>query len=267
MRINDASIPAEFEYTGIECITKIPKNVAYVRFHPSVVEVGAGVFEFYESLREVVLNEGLKMIGDRAFAHCLSLESLIIPSTVIKIGDGAFMNCIALTSITFPSTTAEINSSAFIKCINLREIRRNEWAPESVERAYRRHRSVKRFKFNDISARLNVIVQTGHYPIESRINEIPTVEWKDGEIFLPAMPRRGENKWGELERVTDFDREKLDKIVKWIRYYEIKEAASLFELALWRAKIDQADDTNTANREACRIEVPGPVKDAILQYL
>ena len=33
-----------------------------------------------------------------------------------------------------------------------------------------------------------------------------------------------------------------------------------------KAMIDQADDTSPSERAACRIEVPGPVKDTILQY-
>ena len=50
-------------------------------------------------------------------------------------------------------------------------------------------------------------------------------------------------------------------------YYELKEATSTFELALWKSKLDQADATNTTNRAAYRIDVPGPVKDTMLQYL
>ena len=46
----------------------------------------------------------------------------------------------------------------------------------------------------------------------------------------------------------------------------MKEATTLFELALWKTRIDQAGDVN-GNRNAHRIEVPGPVKDTILQYL
>ena len=44
---------------------------------------------------------------------------------------------------------------------------------------------------------------------------------------------------------------------------------ALFELALWKFNLDQADATNTnnGNRAAYRIDVPGPVKDTILQYL
>lgn len=45
----------------------------------------------------------------------------------------------------------------------------------------------------------------------------------------------------------------------------LNEATALFELALWKWKIEQADDT--VDRNACRIEVPGPVKDTIFGYL
>ena len=49
-------------------------------------------------------------------------------------------------------------------------------------------------------------------------------------------------------------------------YDDLKEATTLFELALWKAKIGQANDT-AVDREACRIEVPGPVKDTLFGYL
>ena len=72
--------------------------------------------------------------------------------------------------------------------------------------------------------------------------------------------------WGRM-RIIEVDKEKLDKIVKLITYYEVKEATTLFELALWKAKIDQADRGRLLIRGSCRVEVPGPVKDSILQYL
>ena len=61
-------------------------------------------------------------------------------------------------------------------------------------------------------------------------------------------------------------RESLLKIGRWTRYYEIREATTLFELALWKANMDQAKATPT-NRNAYCIEVPGPVKETILKYL
>ena len=64
-------------------------------------------------------------------------------------------------------------------------------------------------------------------------------------------------------------RRDLGRITRLVSYYELKEATSIFELALWKSKLDQADATNTnaTNRTAYRIDVPGPVKDTILQYL
>ena len=58
-------------------------------------------------------------------------------------------------------------------------------------------------------------------------------------------------------------KDRIDTVIAHISYPEMKAATTLFELALWKAKISQTDD---ANREACRVGVPEPVKDAILQY-
>ena len=46
----------------------------------------------------------------------------------------------------------------------------------------------------------------------------------------------------------------------------MKETMTIFELALWKWQLNQAGG-NTANRHDHCIEVPGPVKDAILEYL
>ena len=51
------------------------------------------------------------------------------------------------------------------------------------------------------------------------------------------------------------------------RDYEMKERTTLLELALWKARIDQADDADDIKRDAYRIEVPGPVKNIILQFM
>ena len=41
----------------------------------------------------------------------------------------------------------------------------------------------------------------------------------------------------------------------------------MFELALWKFKLDQVDKANPIPRKKCRMDAPGPVKDVILQYL
>lgn len=62
-------------------------------------------------------------------------------------------------------------------------------------------------------------------------------------------------------------RDDLDKIVKLISCYELKEGTSIFELALWKFKLDQVEEDSPTTRKQCRMDVPGPVKDIILQYL
>ena len=75
-----------------------------------------------------------------------------------------------------------------------------------------------------------------------------------------ALTENGDN-WKSVEQ-------SLNNIVKVLSFYEVKEAGVLFELALWKAKLDQAEDgANPVNRAACHVEVPEAVKNTILQYL
>jgi len=108
------------------------------------------------------------------------------------------------------------------------------------------------------------------------MDDIPTIEWRGGELALPATHRQVIDRWGvAMESLVKIDKEKLDKVKILVAYYEMKEATTLFELALWKARIDQAatssleaaDGVEPTNHDAYRIEVPGPVKDAIMQYL
>ena len=98
--------------------------------------------------------------------------------------------------------------------------------------------------------------------IGDKIDEIPQIVRRDSGGFLISTRDRGNRVDWKIVKQS------FDKMYKLISYYELKEATSLFELALWKAKIDQVDDViELASRDAYRIEVPGPVKDTILQYL
>lgn len=104
----------EFEYTGHE---SIPSDVTHVQFHPSVVEVGVsnGAFSYCSSLMKVVLNEGLREIGQCAFANCNSLQSINI-LTVTKIDASAFMYCKSLVEVVLNDGLTEIGDSVFLDC-------------------------------------------------------------------------------------------------------------------------------------------------------
>ena len=251
---------------------------------PSTVTInGDHTFQYCSNLREVIFNEGLEKIGVWAFQNCTSLSSIIFPSTVTEISncafhsckqlrevvfhDGlqrigwrAFYYCTSLESITFPSTV-EINSHAFRYCINLRELVFRGVPQKIGNTAFSNCTSLERFTFPTISMRLGTLIQTGNWEeIENEVHEVRgVVEWSNDELFVTQTMGGGRD-WNTA-------REDLDKLVRWISYYELKEGTSMFELALWKFKLDQVDKANPIPRKKCRMDVPGPVKDIILQYL
>ena len=73
-----------FEYEGSD--HRVPKNVTHVRFHPSVTKIGKeGAFQERTKLREVILNDGLREIGCRAFGYCASLQSITYPRLLSRL--------------------------------------------------------------------------------------------------------------------------------------------------------------------------------------
>ena len=83
----------------------------------------------------------------------------------------------------------------------------------------------------------------------------------NGKVTSCFLPRTTHHNWDDTRR-------DLGRITRLVSYYELKDATTTFELALWKSKLDQADATNTTtDRAAYRIDVPGPVKDTMLQYL
>ena len=279
----NASDEVVFEYTGIGCV--VPKDVTIVRFHPDGIEVEGRAFSYCNKLREVMFNEGLQKIEIYAFSCCRSLSSSTLPSTVTEIGEGAFWGCdtlrevilndglqkigqyafrfcTSLSTIVLPSTVTEIGSYAFRNCNILREVVFHGIPRKIGKDAFRNCTQLERFTFLTISTRLNTLIQTGHW--DETNNRVDTargvVERSGGDLFASTQTMDRGNNWNRV-------RESLDNIVRVISCYELKEATSIFELALWKFKLDQVDKANPIPRKKCRMDVPGPVKDIILQYL
>ena len=100
------------------------------------------------------------------------------------------------------------------------------------------------------------------------MNEVRgVVQYENDKLFVP---RATAYNWNEANRDLDnWDdtRRDIGRVTRLVSYYELKEATTTFELALWKSKLYQLDATNTTNRADYRIDVPGPVKDTMLQYL
>lgn len=78
-----------------------------------------GTFAYCSSLCcELILPEGLEVVGRGAFRHCPGLYgSLHLPESLKGIGDGAFMYCSGLTgSLVIPQSISVIRNAAFNEC-------------------------------------------------------------------------------------------------------------------------------------------------------
>ena len=83
---------------------------------------------YRESIKKVIINEGVRSIGYQAFYDCSSLTSINIPESVTSIGFCAFYGCSSLTSINIPESVTSIEGGAFSGCSSLTSIN----IPESV---------------------------------------------------------------------------------------------------------------------------------------
>ena len=75
-----------------------------------------------DSVKKVVIEDGVTSVGDYAFYNCSSLTSITIPKNVTSIGNSVFENCSSLTDITIPDSVTSIGDSAFSMCIRLTSI-------------------------------------------------------------------------------------------------------------------------------------------------
>lgn len=64
-------------------------------------------------LKEFVVEEGIRIIGARAFGYNLNLCSIKFPSTLERIGSEAFVGCKKLTHIELPESIKSIGGEAF----------------------------------------------------------------------------------------------------------------------------------------------------------
>ena len=66
-----------------------------------------------QNLKNVILPDSVKSIGNGAFSGCSALTSVTIGENVKSIGVYAFFNCLSLKSVKLSDTTTEIGDSAF----------------------------------------------------------------------------------------------------------------------------------------------------------
>lgn len=66
-----------------------------------------------ENIRTVVIQEGVRNIGDYAFKGAKDLIEVVYPSTIEKIGAHAFENCVTYKNVIIPDSVTELGTDVF----------------------------------------------------------------------------------------------------------------------------------------------------------
>ncbi len=112
------------------------KSLKNVILPNSVKVIGENAFNGCKSLKSVTIPNNIdtipnsidtipnskNVIGAQAFMECKSLKNVTIPDGVTKICRYAFSGCSSLKTITIPKSVAEIDCWAFLDCTSLQSV-------------------------------------------------------------------------------------------------------------------------------------------------
>jgi len=263
-----------FVYTGGDQV--VPNDVRRVRIDKSVTIIPRDAFYGREHLIDLEFHDGIEKIEKYAFIGCVSLRSVKLPGVKViengafsscgglsevefgvkleTIEQWAFQYCISLTRITMPSVKT-IGRLAFNSCKQLTDLDLPEGLETIQERAFHGCNALRRIimplrdNMIEYCAFSNCSKLTAVDPIGGIHNTIASLhleswrnEMKD-EInrinqTLPTIP----------DRKTPVVRDWIRSVIRQFDHYKaehirlLKEATTLLELALWKAKIDEKEE-------------------------
>eukprot|EP00985_Skeletonema_marinoi_P024312 scaffold16801_cov73-Skeletonema_marinoi.AAC.1 len=218
-----------------------------------VREVEEAAFCRCEYLTDVKFGDKLETIGINAFSSCRFLKSIKLPS-VRAIALGAFGGCKQLNDAEFSDRLEEVAGNAFNDCTNLRRItipmKENLFPPDLVF-----HRCNQ---FDNCPNLTTIDLVGGTHNI---ISSLLLKTWRDDmnheidsiNFFLPHFA--GHEK---IDAIQPWIRSVLCKIVHYKAEHSklLKEATTLLELAIWKAKLDEkTDSSHEGKRKKAKIDV------------
>ncbi len=81
-----------------------------------ITNISGGAFNSCSQLASVTIPNSVTSIGSKAFAFCRKLENVTLPNNLISIGTRAFYDCTSLKTINIPNSVKTIGENAFSSC-------------------------------------------------------------------------------------------------------------------------------------------------------
>lgn len=116
--------------------------------------------ESIDSIKHVVISEGISTIGNYAFDGFINIESIDIPNTVFLVGDYAFKNCSSIKNLRFPESVGDFGSYVLHGCSSL-EILTVPFVGSSINPSKKAERVLGHF-FGDIEYENSVSVNQAY---------------------------------------------------------------------------------------------------------
>jgi len=234
---NENNVVENYVYSG----GTPPRNVGSVIIDNSVREIPRGAFQSRYQLTEVDFGNMLDTIEQRAFASCESLSGATLPS-VRSVGVDAFYRCQQLEYAVFGVDLEYVGRLAFNDCPSLRRIT---------------------IPLKDIIIdggafhcdNLTTVDLVGADDLQKTISSLHMERWTDEinqEINRINRVLPGLEDWEKTSEIVEWSERVRRKLNRHKREHQVvvKEAMTLLELALWKAKLDEAEEEEDVNGEA-----------------
>jgi len=276
-----------FVYTGGDQV--VPNDVVRVKIDKSVKIIPKKAFEHRDSLIDVEFHDGIEEIGKWAFGRCILLRGVkLLGVKIIKKGgfyncigladiefsdtletieQGAFQYCHSLTRITMPSVR-NIGLLAFNNCIQLTDLELLEGLETIQEAAFN---NCDRLRHITMPLKSDMIEDDAFYncPKLTTVDLVGEIHNTTASLHLEEW--RNEMK-GEINRINQVLRDTtspqktpivrywMESVTRRLDHYKaehkalLKEATTLLELALWKAKIEEKEDHGEVKPKRVKID-------------
>lgn len=147
------------------------------RAEDPLVVVNGMIIEGYTASGDVTVPNGVKSIGEYAFAFNKNITSVTIPGSVTTICFGAFENCTSLESINIPDSVTSIGSGAFLNCQDLRNVTIPASVTEISQKAFGYIKDNKTYtKINDFTIKGHTDTAAEKYAAENNFEFVSLSE-------------------------------------------------------------------------------------------